>query len=141
MRPCSPLRVSYSAYVVNTRPLLPEAETSLQLQKVGDAALEVVSARRHEAACSSPTAVPAATLSLPASRGSRRFNAGTPMACLQQTVPTPSVPTASAAAGAVQVNARRITTSMRPANASEDERDSMDCQDADTPVHSGQRDP
>ncbi|KAL1427962.1 hypothetical protein MTO96_000303 [Rhipicephalus appendiculatus] len=63
------------------------------------------------------------------------------MACLQQTVPTASVPTASAAAGAVQVNATRSTTSMRPANASEYERDSMDCQDADTPVHSGQRDP
>ncbi|KAL1481854.1 hypothetical protein MTO96_034148 [Rhipicephalus appendiculatus] len=30
---------------------------------------------------------------------------------------------------------------MRPANASEYERDSMDCQDADTPVHSGRRDP
>ncbi|KAL1454723.1 hypothetical protein MTO96_027777 [Rhipicephalus appendiculatus] len=63
------------------------------------------------------------------------------MACLQQTVPTPSVPTASAAAGAVQVNAMRSTTSMRPANASEYQRDSMDCQDAATPVHSGQRDP
>ncbi|KAL1443111.1 hypothetical protein MTO96_046111, partial [Rhipicephalus appendiculatus] len=63
------------------------------------------------------------------------------MACLQQTVPTASVPTASAAAGAVQVNATRSTTSMRPANTSEYERDSMDCQNADTPVHSGQRDP
>ncbi|KAL1441928.1 hypothetical protein MTO96_031084 [Rhipicephalus appendiculatus] len=63
------------------------------------------------------------------------------MARLQQTVPTPSVPKASAAAGAVQVNATRSTTSMRPANASEYEHDSMDCQDADTPVRSGQRDP
>ncbi|KAH7968726.1 hypothetical protein HPB52_010844 [Rhipicephalus sanguineus] len=63
------------------------------------------------------------------------------MACLQQTVPTASVPTAAAAAVPAQGNATRSTTLMRPAEASDCECDSMECQDADTPGPSSEPDP
>ncbi|KAH7972761.1 hypothetical protein HPB52_016702 [Rhipicephalus sanguineus] len=53
------------------------------------------------------------------------------MTCLQQTVPTASVPTAAVAAVVAQGNAARSTTSMRPADTSDYERVSMKCQDAD----------
>ncbi|KAH6922612.1 hypothetical protein HPB50_017291 [Hyalomma asiaticum] len=68
---------------------------------------------------SHPAAVP---LSLPSGRGSGSCNAGTPMACLQQTVTTAPAPAATAASAVDQGNA----TSTQLANASDCERDSMD---------------
>ncbi|XP_037564985.1 serine/arginine repetitive matrix protein 1-like [Dermacentor silvarum] len=63
------------------------------------------------------------------------------MACLQQTVTTATASTAAAAAAAAQGNPTNSKTSMRLADASDPERDSMEYQDADTPEQGSQRGP